>query len=63
MLDEPLDNHARHESLESGARGKQAHAVRRGADGKGPRMRDLAGGLPDSERAGGWDSLRPLTMS
>lgn len=35
----------RHKSLESRAQGKLAHAVREGADGKGPRNRDLAGGL------------------
>ncbi len=36
---------ARHKSLESRAQGKLANAVRGGADGKGPRNRDLAGGL------------------
>ena len=51
--DDQLDKLARDESLESRARGKLAHAVRRGADGKNPRRRDLAGGLPDSARAGG----------
>lgn len=35
----------RYESLESRARGKLANAVRGGADGKGSRNRDLAGGL------------------
>src|SRR3954454_1502951 len=40
-------------ALESRVRGKLASAVRRGADGKGPGDRDLAGGLPHSEGAGG----------
>ena len=39
------DSVVRHKSLESRAQGKLAHAVRGGADGKGPRKRDLAGGL------------------
>jgi hypothetical protein len=52
-LDGQLGKHARDEPLESRARGKLAHAVRRGADGKGPRNRDLAGGVPDFARAGG----------
>lgn len=34
----------RHKSLESRAQGKLANAVRGGADGKGPRNQDLAGG-------------------
>jgi hypothetical protein len=38
-----------HKSRESRAQGKLAHAARGGADGKGPRKRDLAGGLPDNQ--------------
>jgi hypothetical protein len=55
MLDDQPDNHARHESLESRARGKLAHAVR-GADGKAracgtslaayPTLREPEGGIP-----------------
>ena len=41
----------RHKSLESRAQGKLANAVRGGADGKGPRNRDLAGGLLHFGRA------------
>ena len=47
------DSVVRHKSLESRAQGKLAHAVRGGADGKGPRKRDLAGGLLHSSGGGG----------
>lgn len=45
MQGDQQDSVVRHKSLESRAQGKLAHAVRGGADGKGPRKRDLAGGL------------------
>jgi hypothetical protein len=63
MQDGPRRSPTRHESLESHVRGKLASVVRRGAAKKGPSRSHLAGGLPDSEVAGGWDSLRLLTMS
>jgi len=53
MLDDHRDQQPRIESLESRVQGKLASAVRRGADGKGPGDRDLAGGLPDSDRGVG----------
>ena len=46
------DSVVRLKSLESRAQGKLAHAVRGGADGKGPRKRDLAGGLLHFEGGG-----------
>ncbi len=49
MQDGQRGSGARHKSLESRAQGKLANAVRGGADGKGPRNRDLAGGLLHSE--------------
>ena len=50
MQGDQQDSVMRHKSLESCAQGKLAHAVRGGADGKGPRKRDLAGGLLHLER-------------